>query len=67
MPAALDVLLHVAQDLTASLPAHDRYQRLVAGVRRVDLCPNEWCMKASGPRSRWSPDQGGDRGENPPS
>jgi len=31
----LDDLHNVALDLTASLPAHNRYQRLVAAVRRV--------------------------------
>jgi anaerobic nitric oxide reductase transcription regulator len=45
MSPMLDVLLDVARDLTASLPAHDRYQRLVAAVRRVVPCDAATLMR----------------------
>lgn len=34
-PKGLDVLLEIAQDLTVSLAARDRYQRLLSAVRRM--------------------------------
>ena len=48
MPTTLDVLLLVARDLTANLSAHDRYQRLVAGVRRVVPCDAATLMRGDG-------------------
>lgn len=45
---SLEVLAGVARDLTASLSAHDRYERLLAAVRRVVPCDAACLMALEG-------------------
>jgi anaerobic nitric oxide reductase transcription regulator len=46
--AAFEVLLDIALDLTASLAAADRYNRLLAGVRRVIPCDAACLLRLDG-------------------
>ena len=45
---SLEVLLGIALDLTASLAAADRYNRLLAGVRRVVPCDAACLLRLEG-------------------
>jgi anaerobic nitric oxide reductase transcription regulator len=44
----LAVLLEIARDLTASLAARDRYERLLGGVRRIIPCDAACLMRLEG-------------------
>ncbi|MFB3855421.1 MAG: nitric oxide reductase transcriptional regulator NorR [Vicinamibacterales bacterium] len=46
--AALEVLLEVARDLTASLAAENRYARLLAAVRRIVPCDAACLLRLDG-------------------
>jgi len=46
--SAVEVLLDIARDLTASLAAHDRYARLLAAVRRLIPCDAACLMRLEG-------------------
>ena len=47
-PAALEALLDIARDLTASLAAGDRYSRLLAAVRRLIPCDAACLLRLEG-------------------
>ncbi|MEZ5288585.1 MAG: sigma 54-interacting transcriptional regulator, partial [Vicinamibacterales bacterium] len=47
-PAALEVLLELARDLTASLAASDRYARLIAAVRQLIPCDAACLLRLEG-------------------
>jgi anaerobic nitric oxide reductase transcription regulator len=47
-PAAVDALLAIARDLTASLAAENRYGRLLTAVRRVIPCDAACLMRLEG-------------------
>jgi anaerobic nitric oxide reductase transcription regulator len=48
MQRSLEVLLEIAQDLTASLAAKDRYARLLAAVRRLIPCDAACLLRLDG-------------------
>ncbi len=47
-PPLFDALMDVALDLATNLPARDRYQRLVAAVRRILSCDAVTILRAHG-------------------